>query len=157
MKQAYGLDEAPTGGGGTMADAPRVFISYSHDSDEHADRVLDLADALCAGGIDVRLDRYVHPAPAEGWPRWMAQNIEAARFVLLVCTDTYGVTPRLGKNCTLRADEEGWPKTSRREAFKFRRFRAILPFFRPEFRGHFRRKPFDHKGKPSFSTRKCSH
>ena len=23
-----------------MADAPRVFLSYSHDSDEHADRVL---------------------------------------------------------------------------------------------------------------------
>src|SRR5512142_1590896 len=72
-----------------MADAPRVFISYSHDSDEHADRVLDLADALCAVGIDVILDRYVHPAPEQGWPRWMDQNIEAARFVLLVCTETY--------------------------------------------------------------------
>ena len=36
-----------------MADAPRVFLSYSHDSDEHADRVLALADALCDRGIDV--------------------------------------------------------------------------------------------------------
>ena len=35
---------------GTMADAPRVFLSYSHDSDEHADRVLALADALCVSG-----------------------------------------------------------------------------------------------------------
>ena len=75
-------------GGGTMADAPRVFLSYSHDSAEHVDRVLALADALRAGGIDVILDRYVDD-PDEGWPRWMAQNIEAARFVLLVCTETY--------------------------------------------------------------------
>ena len=59
-----------------MADAPRVFLSYSHDSDEHAARVLALADALCDGGIDVILDRYVHPAPAEGWPRWMERNLD---------------------------------------------------------------------------------
>jgi hypothetical protein len=45
-------DEAPTEGIGTMADAPRVFLSYSHDSDEHAARVLALADAPCAGGIE---------------------------------------------------------------------------------------------------------
>ncbi|MBV8316451.1 MAG: TIR domain-containing protein [Planctomycetaceae bacterium] len=74
---------------GTMADAPRVFLSYSHDSAEHADRVLALADALCDYGIDVILDRFVHPAPAEGWPLWMERNLKAADFVLLVCTETY--------------------------------------------------------------------
>src|SRR5271157_1812468 len=72
-----------------MADAPRVFLSYSHDSDEHADRVLALADALCDRGIDVILGRYVHPAPAEGWPRWMDQNLDEAKFVLMICTETY--------------------------------------------------------------------
>jgi len=72
-----------------MADAPRVFLSYSHDSDEHADRVLALADALCDGGIDVILDRYVDPAPKEGWPRWMDRNLDEAQFVLMVCTETY--------------------------------------------------------------------
>ena len=74
-----------------MADpkSPSAFISYSHDSAEHAARVLDLADALCDGGIDVILDRYVHPAPAEGWPRWMERNLDAAQFVLMVCTATY--------------------------------------------------------------------
>ena len=54
-----------------MADAPWVFISYSHDSDDHATRVLALADALCDGGIDMILDRYVHPrrrrAGPTGW------------------------------------------------------------------------------------------
>src|SRR5512135_3072941 len=82
-------DEAPMEGGGTMADAPQMFLSYSHDSAEHAARVLALADALCDLGIDVILDRYVHPAPDEGWPRWMERNLDAADFVLMVCTATY--------------------------------------------------------------------
>jgi SEFIR domain len=72
-----------------MAVAPRVFISYSYDSEEHADRVLALADALCDGGIDVILDRYVHPAPAEGWPLWMDRYLDEAEFVLMVCTEIY--------------------------------------------------------------------
>jgi hypothetical protein len=52
-------------------DPTRVFISYSHDSPEHADRVLALSDQLRAGGIDCILDQY-EPAPEEGWPLWMA-------------------------------------------------------------------------------------
>jgi len=68
---------------------PNVFISYSHDSAEHADRVLALADALRASGIDVVLDRFVHPAPVEGWTRWMDNHIDAADFVVLVCTEVY--------------------------------------------------------------------
>ena len=72
-----------------MVDAPRVFVSYSHDSAEHADRVLAPAYALRDRGIDVILDRFVHPAPAEGWPLWMERNLKAADFVLLVCTETY--------------------------------------------------------------------
>ena len=82
-------DEAPTERIGTMAGAPRVFISYSHDSDEHAARVLALADSFCDRGIDVILDRYIHPAPAEGWPRWMDRNLDEAKFILMVCTETY--------------------------------------------------------------------
>src|SRR5271157_6606808 len=73
----------------TMADAPRVFISYSLDSDDHAGRVLELADALRGRGINVILDQYVHPAPEEGWPRWMDRNLDEAQFVLMVCTETY--------------------------------------------------------------------
>ncbi|MBV8610884.1 MAG: TIR domain-containing protein, partial [Singulisphaera sp.] len=72
-----------------MAERTKVFISYSQDSPEHARRVLDLADALQNGGLDVILDQYVHPAPDEGWPLWMERNLKAADFVLLVCTETY--------------------------------------------------------------------
>jgi formylglycine-generating enzyme required for sulfatase activity len=66
----------------------RVFISYSHDSQAHLDRVLALADQLRAEGIDCNLDQY-EPAPAEGWPRWMDKQFKDADFILVVCTETY--------------------------------------------------------------------
>jgi len=67
---------------------PRVLISYSHDSPEHEANVLALADRLRADGIDCRLDQY-EPWPKEGWTLWMQRQIEAADFVLMVCTETY--------------------------------------------------------------------
>src|SRR5271157_2969394 len=69
-------------------ESPRLFISYSHDSREHQDRVRHLADQLRSDGIDAWIDQYA-PAPAEGWPVWMEKQIQKADFVLLVCTDTY--------------------------------------------------------------------
>lgn len=66
----------------------KVFVSYSHDSEAHRERVLALADRLGADGLDVRLDRYV-AHPPEGWPRWSQKQIIDAHFVLLVCTQTY--------------------------------------------------------------------
>jgi hypothetical protein len=50
-------------------DHPKVFISYSHDSREHIDRVRELSDRLRAEGIDCILDQY-EASPPEGWPRW---------------------------------------------------------------------------------------
>ena len=35
-----------------------VFISYSHDSPEHSERVLELAWSLRGNGIDVELDQF---------------------------------------------------------------------------------------------------
>ncbi len=67
---------------------PTVFISYSHDSPEHADRVLELSDRLRADGIDCILDQY-EDSPAEGWPRWMDRQIQEADIVLMICTPTY--------------------------------------------------------------------
>jgi SEFIR domain-containing protein len=49
---------------------PKVFISYSHDSEEHAARVLRLANDLRRDGIEASIDQYI-TAPPEGWPRWM--------------------------------------------------------------------------------------
>ena len=67
---------------------PTVFISYSHDSPEHQDRVLALAGRLRASGIDAELDQY-EMSPPEGWPQWMERWIREADWVLMVCTETY--------------------------------------------------------------------
>ncbi|MEZ5480431.1 MAG: TIR and AAA domain-containing protein [Thiolinea sp.] len=68
---------------------PQVFISYSHDSDAHRDFVRGVADRLRSEGVDCLIDQYINGFPPEGWQRWMENHIEAADFVLLVCTETY--------------------------------------------------------------------
>src|ERR1700674_1390191 len=68
---------------------PRVFISYSHDSSEHAQHVLELAERLRKDGVNAQLDQYVAGTPPEGWPRWMLDQLDWAEFVLVVCTETY--------------------------------------------------------------------
>ena len=67
---------------------PKVFISYSHDSDTHREWVLDLSNRLREGGIDCEIDQY-DPAPDQGWPVWMLRKMQDANYVLLVCTETY--------------------------------------------------------------------
>lgn len=66
----------------------KVFISYSHDSDQHKYRVLALSDRLCADGIDCTIDQY-ETSPPEGWASWCDRKIEQADFVLVVCTQIY--------------------------------------------------------------------
>jgi len=41
-----------------MQEAPRLFISYSHDDQAHKDWVLMLATRLVANGVDVLLDQW---------------------------------------------------------------------------------------------------
>jgi len=71
------------------APAPiRVFISYSHDSPEHIDRVLSLADRLTQDGIAIALDQYENPPPPD-WRLWMENQMEEAALVLIICTENY--------------------------------------------------------------------
>jgi hypothetical protein len=68
--------------------APRLFISYSHDSVAHEDRVLALANRLRHDGVDTMIDQY-DTAPPDGWPMWMDREIRKADSVAMVCTETY--------------------------------------------------------------------
>lgn len=68
--------------------APKVLLSYSHDSPEHMARVLALSDRLRAEGVDSQVDQY-ETSPPEGWPRWTWNQVEWADFVLVICTATY--------------------------------------------------------------------
>lgn len=72
-----------------MSNRIRVFISYSHDSPEHGERVLALSERLRKDGIDAQVDPYLNGAPLQGWYRWMMDELDRAEFVLLVCTETY--------------------------------------------------------------------
>lgn len=71
-----------------MKDNPTVFISYSHDSKEHQDRVLALSNKLRHEGIDCSLDQY-EDSPPEGWPKWMDRQVKKSDYVLVICTETY--------------------------------------------------------------------
>jgi hypothetical protein len=68
----------------------KVFISYSHDSEQHSQRVLALANQLRQHGVDAEIDQY-ETRPAQGWPRWCEEQLrpENAEHVLVVCTETY--------------------------------------------------------------------
>jgi hypothetical protein len=68
----------------------KVFISYSHDSQNHQNRVLALANRLRQDGIDCWLDQF-EVAPPRGWLLWMEEQIKSANFVLLVCTSEYRI------------------------------------------------------------------
>ena len=62
-----------------------LICALPYDSAEHQARVLGLADRLRADGIDAEVDQYNAAPP----PLWCEQQIEAADFVLMVCTEAY--------------------------------------------------------------------
>lgn len=65
---------------------PRVFVVYSHGSDDHRERIWSLVHRLREqGGVDAWFDGY-EQAPPEGWPQWSMRQIDDADFVLVVCT-----------------------------------------------------------------------
>jgi hypothetical protein len=71
-----------------MSNPPKVFISYSWDSESHQDKILKLSNHLRRDGVDCKIDQY-EQFPSQGWPRWMEDQIEWADFVLVVCTEIY--------------------------------------------------------------------
>src|SRR5882757_2268172 len=68
--------------------APKVFVSYSHDSPDHKAWVLKLASDLRAQGIDVILDRWDLVA-GQDVSMFMQKGIEGADRVLMICSADY--------------------------------------------------------------------
>ena len=68
--------------------SPTAFISYSHESPGHDERVLQLANRLTGEGVACEIDRY-HVSPPEGWPRWMQKQVQDSDFIIAVCTEAY--------------------------------------------------------------------
>ena len=80
----------------------KAFISYSWDSPEHQQSVLELSNRLRSDGIDCDIDLY-YQSPKEGWPRWMERLTRESDYVLVVCTESYlegyegGRPPKVGQ------------------------------------------------------------
>jgi hypothetical protein len=68
--------------------APKVFISYSHDTPEHKEWVRGLASDLLGKGIDAVLDQW-ELSPGQDIVVFMAGGIRTADRVLLICTGPY--------------------------------------------------------------------
>jgi hypothetical protein len=68
--------------------SPKVFVSYSHDSDAHKARVRDVVARLRGQGLVVVFDQDMAGVggPAEGWPRWCERQIVECDYVLACCT-----------------------------------------------------------------------
>ncbi len=67
---------------------PKVFVSYSHEGQEHDSWVLDLAGLLRRNGIDASLDQW-DLRPGQDTPLFMESQIRDSDFVILVCTPRY--------------------------------------------------------------------
>ena len=67
---------------------PKVFVSYSHDSQAHKKWVLDFATRLRNVGADAALDQW-DLGPGDDIPLFMEKNLAIADRVIMVCTTNY--------------------------------------------------------------------
>jgi TIR domain len=69
-------------------EAPKVFISYSWDDEEHRQWVQGFATRLWADGVDVELDRW-RVGLGDPLPECMERAVRGNDYVLVVCTPHY--------------------------------------------------------------------
>jgi hypothetical protein len=86
--------------------APRVFISYAHESAEHREAVRALWLFLRANGVDAQLDQLA-AGQRQDWTLWMEKEIAAADHILVVASPAY----RRRAGAAADADEGGASST----------------------------------------------
>ncbi|HXD92124.1 MAG TPA: toll/interleukin-1 receptor domain-containing protein [Bacteroidia bacterium] len=72
----------------TTTTEPMVFISYSHDSDEHKNWVLQLATRLRSNGVNVILDRWNLKLGSD-LASFMEKGLSKSHRVICVCSENY--------------------------------------------------------------------
>lgn len=76
---------------------PKVFISYSHDSEEHKGWVRKLAEDLTANGVRIILDDW-YLKIGDNLGAFMEQSIQNSDYTILICTPkfSYKINNRIG-------------------------------------------------------------
>ena len=82
-----------------MNQASTVFISYSHDSNEHKKWVLNFSNKLRSSGIDVILDQWDLEF-GDDVAVFIESNITDSDKVLIICTDQYNAKANAGRGGT---------------------------------------------------------
>ncbi|MGH3623771.1 MAG: SEFIR domain-containing protein, partial [Sciscionella sp.] len=72
----------------SAAPVVRVFISYAHESEAHAEAVRDLWVFLRANGVDAKLDRVAAQRRLD-WTLWMEKQVEEADHILVIASPAY--------------------------------------------------------------------
>lgn len=73
---------------GSEARAPRAFVSYSWDDEEHRGWVHAFATRLRADGVDAKLDEW-EVGFGDPLPEFMERAVRENDFVLVICTPRY--------------------------------------------------------------------
>lgn len=73
---------------GEILSNPKVFISYSWDSEEHKSWVRELSERLIVNGVDARLDQW-HVAPGQSLTQFMEEEATSSDYVIIIFTPNY--------------------------------------------------------------------
>ncbi|GAA0513851.1 hypothetical protein GCM10009545_14910 [Saccharopolyspora thermophila] len=79
---------------------PTVFISYTHDSADHCQQVLEFAQLLAEVGIRSVYDSWAEPVRRD-WGVWAEKHIKGSDYTLVIASERY----RLVGNGEARDDE----------------------------------------------------
>lgn len=72
-----------------VGEPPRVFVSYSHDSEEHRALVREFCTVLRRDeGFDVQLDQWADDRRRD-WSAWANEQIRDADFILAIASPAY--------------------------------------------------------------------
>ncbi len=78
-----------------MSLAPKCFISYSHDNEEHKKWVLNLATRLVKNGVEVILDQWDLTLGGD-LPSFMEVGLKEVDRVICICSETYVAKANVG-------------------------------------------------------------
>lgn len=89
---------------------PKVFISYSWDSEEHKNFVFSLSEKLRGLGYNSDIDRY-HKYPNRGWSNWANDQMEEADVIIVFITPEYIEYSNNNKKNDGKGEGASWEST----------------------------------------------